>query len=68
LKTKAWLVLVFCGAAYAQTFEVASIRPVAPLQMRAGGGMMVTAGRSGGPGTKDPTRAPLGEVRKAVAL
>lgn len=50
------MVLVFCGAVYAQTFEVASVRPAAPLQMPAGGGM-VTAGKSGGPGSKDPTRA-----------
>jgi uncharacterized protein (TIGR03435 family) len=57
LRNNAWVVLLFCGAAYAQTFEVASIRPAAPLQMQAGGGMMVKVGSSGGPGTKDPIRA-----------
>jgi uncharacterized protein (TIGR03435 family) len=57
LKNNAWVVLLFCGAAYAQTFEVASIRPAAPLQMQDGGGMMVKVGSSGGPGTKDPIRA-----------
>ena len=57
MKNNAWMVLVFCGAAYAQTFEVASIRPAASLQMQACDGMMVKLGSSGGPGTKDPTRA-----------
>ncbi len=53
-------ILICCCAGYAQdaqlTFEVASIRPTAPPQMMSGGRIMIAMGKSGGPGTKDPTR------------
>ncbi len=50
-----------CGA-YGQaakpkpSFEVASVRAAAPPEMGGGGRIMFRMGRSGGPGTKDPTR------------
>jgi uncharacterized protein (TIGR03435 family) len=41
--------LIFCGVAFAQSFEVASIKPAAPME---NGRIMV--GVRGGPGTGDP--------------
>src|SRR5258708_39104895 len=62
------LAFATCGAAYGQAFEVASIRAAAPPQMQSGGGMMFRMGRSGGPGTKDPTRATYENVSLAGLL
>ena len=50
------LLLMVCSCVYAQTFEVASIRPSAPPQMGRGPGQIVRFGPSGGAESKDPTR------------
>lgn len=52
---KSALLLLVVPALAAQTFEVASVKPVSPDR---GGGRIVVGmtGREGGPGTSDPTR------------
>src|SRR5437667_8266543 len=53
-------ILLACSGAGAQsegpTFEVATIRPAAPMQQTAGPGRMFFMGCRGGPGTSDPGR------------
>jgi uncharacterized protein (TIGR03435 family) len=48
----AMLICLACCAIYAQSFEVASIKPSAPPAQ----GIGMRVGCSGGPGTKDPGR------------
>ena len=52
VNTGLFLILFLSCAAYGQSFEVASIRPSAPPD----GGRGIRMGRSGGPGSNDPTR------------
>jgi uncharacterized protein (TIGR03435 family) len=65
MKRISWVLPIaaaICGAAYGQTFEVASIRPAAPPEMGIGGKTMFRMGKTGGPGTKDPTSASYANV------
>ncbi len=53
------------------TFDVASIKPAAPLTMGPGGrGMVMRKGPSGGPGTKDPGRIhyPMTTVKNLLMI
>ena len=48
------MLAILAASAYAQSFEVASIRPSAPLGTGGNGGFRI--GSDGGPGTRDPGR------------